>query len=68
VDRRRRAMPMRTLLNWFGLRCRLRRCPWCFHETEAGCGGQCMDCGKLSGWMTSDELRAIADRMLERRR
>jgi hypothetical protein len=55
---------VRTARNWFGLRCRLGLCPWRFREDETGCGGQCMDCGMVSGWMTSDELRAVADRRL----
>lgn len=41
--------------HWFGrcLRCRL-------HETEDGIGGKCIDCGKVHGWMTRDELRRIS--------
>ena len=41
--------------HWFGrcLRCRV-------YETEDGIGGKCIDCGKVHGWMTRDELRRIS--------
>jgi len=61
-------MAARTLRNWFGLRCALRSCPHRWHYDETGCGGSCLHCGKLSGWLTRDELRAVADRMIDRER
>jgi hypothetical protein len=30
------------------------------HETDAGIGGRCIDCGKIHGFMSSLELRALA--------
>lgn len=59
---------MNRLRNWFGLRCRLGLCPYRFYGDDTGCGGKCVDCGHLSGWMTREELLAVADRMLERDR
>lgn len=55
-----------TLRNWLGLRCWLCRCPTRYYEDAAGCGGQCIDCGRIFGWMTSAELRAVADRAIGR--
>jgi hypothetical protein len=57
---------MKRLRNWFGLRCWLRLCPHRYHDTSDGCGGKCVDCGHLAGWLTNEELRAVADRALER--
>ena len=41
--------------HWLGrcLRCRV-------YETDEGIGGKCVDCGKVHGWVTRDELRAYA--------
>lgn len=42
---------------------------WCrkcrLHENADGIGGRCESCGRIHGWMTSAELRAVADRRLE---
>lgn len=46
------------LAHWFG-KC-LRCDP---HSTDGGIGGQCVDCGKIHGWVTRDELRAYAERV-----
>lgn len=54
------------LRNWFGVRCRLALCPCRWHEDETGCGGRCVECGRVVGWMTRDELRAVGDRLIDR--
>lgn len=54
------------LLNWLGLRCRLGWCPHRWYEDAAGCGGRCVDCNVMRGWMSNAELRAIGDRALDR--
>ena len=36
-------------------------------ETAEGMGGLCVDCGKMHGWVTREELRAYADRELAKR-
>jgi hypothetical protein len=42
--------------------CRLGRCRKCrLYETDLGIGGQCVTCGKIHGWMTRAELRAVCD-------
>lgn len=46
---------------WFGLRCLLRMCPCRHYEDAGGCGGQCINCGKIVGYVTRAELRAWAD-------
>lgn len=45
--------------HWFGrcLRCRT-------YETDEGIGGKCIDCGKVHGWVTREELRAYGSRIL----
>lgn len=51
---------MRRFLTWcFWLGC--TRCEP--YETAEGCGGKCIDCGKVHGWVTRAELRAYADRI-----
>lgn len=51
------------VMHWFG------RCPRCaVHDTSDGIGGKCIDCGKVHGWVTRDELRAYADRALANRK
>lgn len=43
--------------------CRIGRCTGCVtYETPDGIGGKCVRCGKIHGWVTSDELRAFAAR------
>lgn len=40
------------VFHWFG------RCLWCEpYWNDEGVGGRCVDCGKIHGWMTRDELR-----------
>ena len=48
---------LRRLMCWLG------RCTRCetIHEDPVGIGGRCIDCGKVHGWVTRDELRAYAD-------
>lgn len=48
---------LRRLMCWLG------RCTRC--ETlsnEDGIGGRCIDCGKIHGWVTRDELVAFSKR------
>lgn len=43
--------------------CRFVGCFRCtIHDTPEGIGGRCIDCGKIHGWMTRSELRALSDR------
>jgi hypothetical protein len=51
----------------WGLRCWLKLCPLDHYATEHGCGGRCVDCGKIFGYLTSEELRAIGDRAIAKR-
>ena len=53
----------RNMKNWFGLRCWLRSCPCRHYEDAGGCGGQCVVCGRVVGYVTRTELRAYADRI-----
>lgn len=46
---------------WFGLRCLMRMCPCRHYEDEGGCGGQCVNCGKVVGYVTRAQLRLYAD-------
>ena len=49
---------------WFArLFCKWGWCGACeLHSTADGIGGRCLRCGNTHGWMTRDELRALADR------
>jgi len=53
----------RRLMCWMGV---CTRCET--YSTDEGIGGRCIDCGKIHGWVTRDELRAYADRELAARR
>lgn len=45
------------------LMCRFGRCTRCqTYETDAGIGGRCIDCGRVHGWITREELRAHGER------
>ena len=38
--------------------CFLGCCTRCeTYQTQMGIGGRCIDCGKVHGWVTSEELR-----------
>lgn len=38
--------------------CRHVMCMRCkVHNTDEGIGGKCVDCGRIHGWLTRDELR-----------
>ncbi len=37
-------------------------CPCRHYEDAGGCGGQCIRCGKVVGYVTRAQLRAYADR------
>ena len=41
-------------------------CPCRHYEDAGGCGGQCIRCGKIVGYVTWAELRAYADRLVPR--
>ena len=49
---------MRHLLCWLG---------WCsrceLHDVPEGIGGKCVDCGKIHGWVTREELRQYGSRV-----
>lgn len=53
---------MIRLIDWF--LCRVvgycRRCR--LLETATGIGGQCVSCGRIHGWMTTEELRELWER------
>ncbi len=42
-------------------------CPCRHYEDANGCGGQCIRCGKIVGYVTNADLRAYADREIARR-
>ena len=42
------------------------RCPCRHYEDDGGCGGQCVRCGRIVGYVTRAELRAFADREIAR--
>ena len=46
---------------WLGLRCLLRMCPCRHYEDAGGCGGQCINCGKIVGYVTRAEIRTYLD-------
>lgn len=47
--------------NWRRLPCALGKCTRCrLHSTYEGIGGKCIDCGRIHGWMTREELQALA--------
>lgn len=51
------------IAHWFG------HCPSCtIYSTDDGIGGKCIDCGKIHGWVTREELRAFADRAAKQRK
>jgi len=54
----------RRWANWFGLRCLMRSCGCRHYEDEGGCGGQCVMCGKVVGYVTRAQLRAWSEREL----
>ena len=43
--------------------CWLGHCTRCevISDDPDGIGGRCLDCGKVHGWMTREELRSFAD-------
>lgn len=42
--------------HWFGC------CPRCrVYSCDEGIGGRCIDCGKIHGWMTREELRKFSE-------
>lgn len=44
------------------LLCKLGWCMRCaVYETPGGIGGRCIDCGKIHGWVTREQLRRYAD-------
>lgn len=44
--------------------CRFIGCFRCkMLSTDEGIGGQCIDCGRVHGWVARDELRAYAERV-----
>jgi ribosomal protein S14 len=48
--------------------CFLRMCLRCKPtQTDEGIGGKCIDCGRMHGFVTSEELRRYADRELAKR-
>jgi hypothetical protein len=43
--------------------CRLIGCMRCeLHNVPEGIGGKCVDCGRVHGWVTRDELRAFGEK------
>jgi hypothetical protein len=59
ILRGRHPVDPRTWWRW--LRC-WGQCPHRPYEDAEGCGGQCVRCGKITGYVTWAELRAYADR------
>jgi hypothetical protein len=50
-----------AMRRWFGLRCWLQRCP-CRSYTDAnGAGGECVECGRIVGYLFNHELRKLAE-------
>jgi hypothetical protein len=50
----------RVFICWTGL------CPCRHYEDNGGCGGQCVRCGRVVGYVTHAELRNYANRRLPR--
>jgi hypothetical protein len=53
---------------WLRLWCRLLTCTCVPYSDEGGCGGQCVRCGRVVGYVTRAQLRAYADREMRRAR
>jgi hypothetical protein len=49
------------------IRCLLQCCPFQTQSDETGCWGECVDCGKRVGFVTSEQLRRYADSDTRRR-
>jgi hypothetical protein len=41
--------------------CALMLCPCRHYDDEGGCGGECIHCGRLFGYVTRAELRRYAE-------
>ena len=51
----------------YKLMCWLGMCWRCaIYSVPDGIGGKCIDCGKVHGWVTREELRAYGKRMSKR--
>ena len=50
----------RRFMCWLGL---CTRCET-IHDDPEGIGGRCVDCGKVHGWVTREELRRYGARAL----
>lgn len=46
--------------------CWLSLCPFTSMDDDTGCWGQCIFCGKRAGFVSRAELRAYADRQIDR--
>lgn len=53
------------MLRW--LSCLLQMCPHVPRDDDTGCWGECIHCGKRSGFVSRAELRAYADREYAKR-
>jgi hypothetical protein len=53
---------------WRRLLCRFGQCACRHYEDAGGCGGQCVRCGRIVGYVTRAQLRAYADREIARHR
>ena len=49
-------------------RCSTGMCPCEPYEDGGGCGGQCVRCGRIVGYVTREQLRAYADRRVPPRK
>lgn len=52
-------MMIDKMLCWFKL---CRRCK--VLSTDEGIGGQCINCGRVHGWVTREQLRAYTDKVI----